>query len=54
MHAALLLYFKMDVDIIPLWTQGTILEGLRSDPEESDRPACLVGKQVSVGETVVS
>ena len=54
MHTALLLYFKMDVDIIPLWTQGTILEGLRSDPEESDRPTCLLGKQVSVGETVVS
>lgn len=54
MHAALLLYFKMDVDITPLWTQRTILVGARSDPEESDRPACLFGKQVSVGETVVS
>ena len=47
-------YFKMDVDIIPLWTQGTILEDGRSDSEESDGPACLFGKQVSVGETVVS
>lgn len=54
MHAALLLYFKMDLDIIPRWTQGTILEGARNDPEESDRPTCLFGKQVSVGETVVS
>lgn len=42
------------VDTIPLWTQGTILEDGRSDPEESVRPACLFGKQVSVGETVVS
>lgn len=64
MHATLLLYFKMDVDIIPLWTPshcghrepswrmgGATLKS-RSDPHVCLGNRCLLGKQLSVEETV--